>query len=51
MGGRRLSRRLRGPGLKLAEWPEKAAELLPPSDLRLEIAPRDGDARSARFEA
>jgi tRNA threonylcarbamoyladenosine biosynthesis protein TsaE len=40
------------PGLKLVEWPEKAAELLPPCDLRLEIAPRDvGDARSARFEA
>jgi tRNA threonylcarbamoyladenosine biosynthesis protein TsaE len=40
------------PGLKLVEWPEKAAELLPRCDLRLEIAPRDtGDARSARFEA
>ena len=41
-----------GPGLKLVEWPEKAAELLPPCDLRLEIAPREtGDARNARFEA
>ena len=40
------------PGLKLVEWPEKAAELLPRCDLRLEIAPGDsGDARSARFEA
>ena len=40
------------PGLKLVEWPEKAAELLPRCDLRLEIAPHDtGDARSARFEA
>ena len=40
------------PGLKLVEWPEKAAELLPRCDLRLEIVPRDtGDARSARFEA
>jgi tRNA threonylcarbamoyladenosine biosynthesis protein TsaE len=40
------------PGLKLVEWPEKAAELLPPCDLRLEIVPREpGDARSARFEA
>ena len=40
------------PGLKLVEWPEKAAELLPPCDLRLEIAPRrDGDARDARFDA
>jgi tRNA threonylcarbamoyladenosine biosynthesis protein TsaE len=41
-----------GPGLKLVEWPEKAAGLLPPCDLRVSIAPRDsGDARSARFEA
>jgi tRNA threonylcarbamoyladenosine biosynthesis protein TsaE len=40
------------PGLKLVEWPEKAAELLPPCDLRLTIAPHDGDdARDARFEA
>jgi tRNA threonylcarbamoyladenosine biosynthesis protein TsaE len=40
------------PGLKLVEWPEKAAELLPPCDLRLEITPGEpGDARSARFEA
>jgi tRNA threonylcarbamoyladenosine biosynthesis protein TsaE len=40
------------PGLKLVEWPEKAAELLPPCDLRLAITPRAaGDARDARFEA
>jgi tRNA threonylcarbamoyladenosine biosynthesis protein TsaE len=40
------------PGLKLVEWPEKAAELLPACDLRLSIVPADeGDARMARFEA
>ena len=40
------------PGLKLVEWPEKAAGLLPPCDLRVSIAARDGgDARSARFDA
>jgi len=40
------------PGLKLVEWPEKAAGLLPECDLRVWITPRDGsDARDARFEA
>ena len=40
------------PGLKLVEWPEKAAALLPPCDLRIEIAPHDNDdARDVRFEA
>ena len=40
------------PGLKLVEWPEKAAELLPPADLRLHIAPQaEGDARELRIEA
>ncbi|HEX2541035.1 MAG TPA: tRNA (adenosine(37)-N6)-threonylcarbamoyltransferase complex ATPase subunit type 1 TsaE [Caldimonas sp.] len=47
------------PGLKLVEWPEKAAGLLPACDLRITIAPRtglddDGDGdegRDARFEA
>lgn len=47
------------PGLKLVEWPEKAAGLLPASDLRITIAPRGGsaataggdEARDARFEA
>lgn len=40
------------PGLKLVEWPEKAAALLPRCDLRIAIAPRaDGDARDVRFEA
>jgi tRNA threonylcarbamoyladenosine biosynthesis protein TsaE len=40
------------PGLKLVEWPEKAAGLLPSCDLRVWITPRDGsDARGVRFEA
>ena len=39
------------PGLKLVEWPEKAAGLLPPADLRLYIEPGEGDRREARFEA
>ena len=34
-------------GLKLVEWPEKAAGLLPTCDLRITIAPRDGDADMA----
>jgi tRNA threonylcarbamoyladenosine biosynthesis protein TsaE len=41
-----------GPGLKLVEWPEKAAGLLPPCDLRISIEPHErGEARAARFEA
>jgi tRNA threonylcarbamoyladenosine biosynthesis protein TsaE len=40
------------PGLKLVEWPDKAAGLLPRCDLRIEIVPRDdGDAREVRFDA
>lgn len=39
------------PGLKLAEWPEKAEGLLPEPDLQIHIEPLDGDARRARFEA
>lgn len=40
------------PGLKLAEWPEKAAGQLPEPDLRLMIEPdADGDGRSVRAEA
>ncbi len=38
-------------GLKLAEWPEKAAGLLPECDLGIHLVPGDGDARSATFEA
>ena len=33
------------PGLKLAEWPEKAAGMLPLPDLRLDIEPLEGDMR------
>jgi tRNA threonylcarbamoyladenosine biosynthesis protein TsaE len=40
------------PGLKLVEWPERAAEFLPPCDLRIEIRPEDdGPLREVRFEA
>lgn len=47
------------PGLKLVEWPEKAAALLPRCDLRITIAPRDEAAaadtaaapRDARLDA
>ncbi|MDP1650495.1 MAG: tRNA (adenosine(37)-N6)-threonylcarbamoyltransferase complex ATPase subunit type 1 TsaE [Rubrivivax sp.] len=39
------------PGLKLAEWPEKAAGMLPPPDLRLDIEPLRGDMRRVRAEA
>jgi len=34
-----------GPGLKLAEWPEKAAALLPPADLDIHIAVLDDERR------
>ncbi|MFM9916898.1 MAG: tRNA (adenosine(37)-N6)-threonylcarbamoyltransferase complex ATPase subunit type 1 TsaE [Rhizobacter sp.] len=33
-----------GPGLKLVEWPERAAGLLPPCDLRIDIEMVDVDA-------
>jgi len=40
------------PGLKLVEWPEKAAGLLPRCDLSVTILPQDPDAkRDARFDA
>ena len=39
------------PGLKLAEWPEQAAGLLPVPDLRMELTPLDGDQRRVSFEA
>jgi tRNA threonylcarbamoyladenosine biosynthesis protein TsaE len=39
------------PGLKLAEWPEKAAALLPVPDLRLSLDVLDEDARRVRVEA
>ncbi len=38
-------------GLKLAEWPEQAAGLLPVPDLRMELIPLEGDERCVRFDA
>lgn len=39
------------PGLKLAEWPEKAAGLIPPADLAIHMEALDDTARSARLAA
>ena len=39
------------PGLKLAEWPEHAAAVLPPADLRLFIEPAVDSLRLVRAEA
>ena len=39
------------PGLKLVEWPEKAAGLLPQPDLRISIEPRLDEQREVRFDA
>jgi tRNA threonylcarbamoyladenosine biosynthesis protein TsaE len=43
------------PGLKIAEWPEKAAGLLPPPDLCIALAMSEregeGEVRDARFSA
>ena len=39
------------PGLKLAEWPDKAQGLLPVPDLRLHIEPGTDDTRQVRLEA
>ena len=39
------------PGLKLAEWPDKAGDLLPVADLALHIVPGDDDARTVTLEA
>ncbi|MDH0867564.1 tRNA (adenosine(37)-N6)-threonylcarbamoyltransferase complex ATPase subunit type 1 TsaE [Mitsuaria sp. GD03876] len=39
------------PGLKLSEWPDKAAGMLPPPDLRLVLAVNDDDSRDVRAEA
>ena len=38
-------------GLKLVEWPEKAAAFLPVPDLRIRIEPQVDDSRDVRFEA
>ena len=39
------------PGLKLAEWPEKAEGLLPPADLHIHIEPGLGDQREVLITA
>ncbi|MBI5268744.1 MAG: tRNA (adenosine(37)-N6)-threonylcarbamoyltransferase complex ATPase subunit type 1 TsaE [Burkholderiales bacterium] len=39
------------PGLKLAEWAQKAAPALPAPDLRLSIEPGDDERRTVRAEA
>lgn len=39
------------PGLKLAEWPEKAQGLLPVADLQLHIEPGEGDERQLTLHA
>ena len=39
------------PGLKLAEWPEKAAALLPPADLVLQIEAQADDSRQVALGA
>ena len=39
------------PGLKLAEWPDKAEGLLPVADLQIHIEPLAGDTRRVRFDA
>ncbi len=38
-------------GLKLAEWPEQAAGLLPKADLRMELFPLEGDEREVILHA
>ncbi len=39
------------PGLKLAEWPENAAALLPLADWQLEFEPLDADQRHVTVQA
>ena len=39
------------PGLKLAEWPEKAAGLIPPADLAIHIEAIDDSVRHAHLAA
>jgi tRNA threonylcarbamoyladenosine biosynthesis protein TsaE len=39
------------PGLKLAEWPEKAAGMLPPPDLEIDLQPLEGEARQVTLRA
>lgn len=39
------------PGLKLAEWPERAEGMLPRPDLRVSIRPQDDDSRQLNLQA
>ena len=39
------------PGLKLAEWPEKAADLLPAADLSLHLQVQADETRAVRLSA
>jgi tRNA threonylcarbamoyladenosine biosynthesis protein TsaE len=39
------------PGLKLAEWPQKAQGQLPVADLAVELQPLDGQARRVTLQA
>jgi len=39
------------PGVKLVEWPDKAAAVLPPCDWSMQIEPVDNDARRVRVQA
>lgn len=39
------------PGLKLVEWPDKAAGVMPVPDLALHIEPTEGDARQVTLTA
>ena len=39
------------PGLKLAEWPALAGDLLPVADLQIHLAVQDDDRRAVRLEA
>jgi tRNA threonylcarbamoyladenosine biosynthesis protein TsaE len=39
------------PGLKLAEWTDKAAGMLPVPDLHLQITPQDDDSRQVTLAA
>jgi tRNA threonylcarbamoyladenosine biosynthesis protein TsaE len=39
------------PGLKLAEWPEKAAGVLPQPDLDIHLLPLEGDGRQVTLQA
>ena len=39
------------PGLKLAEWPQNAATMLPLADWQMELEPLDGDKRHVTIHA